>query len=460
MTRRLTGFPMKTGQLISAHHRAADLYPLPEPVSSVKILQRYVLRELIGPIVISILFFSFLMMLRQLFRYAELLLEAGVGIGIFLEFLGIISVTLIIITIPMAALLGSLLGIGRLTAENEILAMRVAGISLPRIFMPVFILAGVGSVLLMVSGFDLLPNMWKRLLSKEERIQFEILTNLEPGRPYELETDGADLSLFYEEKVPARSTDGPFTLRMEQVALRLKGGTEDIAGTNIALAEDEGEQYLADGSSMERRSEMLIFADGGLIQGNLESREVKLELEGGIVFPLSVTEIKYPDDSKDWKINDMESETHLRFSSMIRYIRPEVDEGDLEEGDPRLLTLSELRETVKQLPEGSINSQDKGERRQWERHLATRNELYRRLTLPWSLLAFVLIAIPLAVELRPRAKSLAFILALFLLILYYVMLTLAGAIGMANSPYTFLAFMSPNLLIGGVGILLFWRVLR
>src|SRR5690606_10995333 len=105
----------------------------------VGILQRYVLKELVAPIFLSILFFTFIMLLGQLFQMAELLLEARVGWQVLLEILATAAVSLIILTIPMAVLMGSLIGIGRLTAENELLSMRVAGIPLSRIFWPLIL---------------------------------------------------------------------------------------------------------------------------------------------------------------------------------------------------------------------------------------------------------------------------------------------------------------------------------
>lgn len=423
------------------------------------ILQRYILRELAGPIILSILFFSFLMMLRQLFKFAELLLEAGVSFDILLEFLGIIMLTLIIITIPMAALLGSLIGIGRLTGENEILAMRVGGVSLPRIFMPVFVFALLGSVALMWCGFNLLPNMINRLTQKQERIQFEIITNLDPGRLYELETDEADISLFYEERLPRERGDTPFTLRMHQVALRLEGDAEELVGAELAT----GPASVTDPETgVERReqNESLIFAEDGVIQGDLDTRTVSLSLSNGIVFPVKTIIESRPEGEKAYYREDMEEESSLTFKSLLRTLKPKSEYEGADQLDPRQMTLGKLREITSAEP-GTSMLKDNGDlRKEWRFYLSARNELFQRFTLPWSLLAFVLIAVPLAVELRPRAKSFAFIMALVLILLYYVMLTTAGAIGMTYSPFTFLAYLSPNLLIGGIGIYLFWKVQR
>lgn len=423
------------------------------------ILQRYVLKELAGPTILSVLFFSFLMMLRQLFSYAELLLEAGVGFDIFMEFVGIIAATLIIITVPMAALMGCLVGIGRLTSENEILAMRVGGVSLPKIFLPVFVISTLGSLGLMWCGFTLLPGLINHLADKRERIQFEILTNLEPGRLYDLETTGADVALFYEERAPAEHGDSPFTLRMSQVALRLEGEAEDLVGTDVAFERDDIVDPVT-GTRIKQLSEALIFAQSGMIRGDLNTRGVELELDDGTIFPITVLEVRPKEGRSTYRRENPERETTITFESLAREMKPESDFDDLDRMDPRQMQFAELRAIANQEPEGQMVDRRGRMTEEWEAYLEVRNEMFQRLSLPWSLLAFVLIAVPLAVELRPRAKSFAFIVSLALITIYYVMITAAGAVGMANSPFTFAAYLSPNILIGGIGLFLFWRVQR
>jgi lipopolysaccharide export system permease protein len=120
-----------------------------------RILQTYVLKELFAPTVVSLAFFTLLLLLRHFFTLAEVLLNASVGIGLIFELAGIIVVTLFSLTIPMAALLGVLIGIGRMTSDNEILAIRVAGISLFPVFVPVFVLAALTSLLLVAGNREI-----------------------------------------------------------------------------------------------------------------------------------------------------------------------------------------------------------------------------------------------------------------------------------------------------------------
>lgn len=429
-----------------------------------RILRWYVLRELIGPILISGLFFSFLLMLRQLFTFAELFLEAGVGINIFFEFLGIVCVTLLIITVPMAALLGSMVGIGRMTSENEILAMRVAGFSLQRIFFPVFLFAALGSLGLMYCGFEVLPSMLEKLADKEEKLKFEVITNLAPGRNYQVDVkDGADIDLFYENRLPLEPGDGPYTLRMKHVALHLEGGARDIV--HQGKKEKKKNAVIQDGQSINKT---MIFADQGIIRGNLDDREIIIDLIDGTLIPVSFSSIRNRSEDKESRFRtDLGEETTLKFASLSRTIKPKTEDKKLANDiDPRQLNFLQLREVLRVPPDQdpqdpmAWDSEAKSPPKRWRYYLNCRNEMYQRLSLPWSLLAFVLIAVPLAVELRPRAKSISFILSILMIMLYYVVITSAGALGMSNSPYTLLAYLSPNFLLGGIGLFLFWRVQR
>ncbi|MCC6546772.1 LptF/LptG family permease [Candidatus Sumerlaeota bacterium] len=406
------------------------------------ILQRYIIRELAWPVLMSILFFSFILLLRQLFRFAEMLLEAGVGFGMFLQIVFIVTITLMIITIPMAALMGCMIGISRLTNENEILAMRVSGLSLGKLFLPVFAAAAIGSAILMWSGFDLLPSMIRRLTDKSDELTFQVLTNLEPGRNYDdLSPKGSKIGLFFEKVMPKQPNDGPFTLRMSKVALRVEGDTGGLTGANIRKSDDK-----------DAKKETLFFANEGIIKGELQDRRVTITLGDGTVVPVNR--------------EDTAKEIRVQFETLNHVISPGDAQPTTVLMDPRQMTLAELREATTSEPataEFYSNPKRKTLSPEWNHFLTARNELFQRFTLPWSLLAFVLIAVPLAVELRPRAKTLAFFISISLIITYYVMNTLAGAIGtMQGSSYavTLFFYLLPNLLIGGAGVFLFWRSQR
>ena len=399
-------------------------------------LQRYIIKELLPPITLSILFFTVLMLLRQLFSLAEILLEARVGWEVFAEVIFIVTVTLTTLTVPMAALLGTLIGLGRLTSENEILAIRVGGVSLWRVFAPLFLLSLVGSGVLLWANMGPLPRLVKQLANKKTQIQFEILTQLEAGRYYDsLAPRGTSMALYFGQNGAPQPGDGKYTLRMERVAIRFQGDLERVAAGTTGGNRDR---------SAER--EMLFFARTGTLIGDLETRSLRLILEDGTVMPIDRTQ---PAQS-----------AMLRFEKLERTLSPKIDDGGVDAFDLKGMSYDELTKFVAKAPTG--DRVDKAGRMgsRWRSYLSGRNELYSRFTLPFSLFAFMLIAVPMAVEIRPRAKSVAFLLALGLIVFYYLIFTWAGAVGMSNSPYALAAFISPNVVIGLIGIFLFWRSQR
>jgi len=77
-------------------------------------------------------------------------------------------------TIPMAVLIGVLLGLGRMAADSEIIALTALGIGRRRILLPVGVLAFTGAVATMLMTLWLAPYhcapfaSWKRILSRRK----------------------------------------------------------------------------------------------------------------------------------------------------------------------------------------------------------------------------------------------------------------------------------------------------
>ncbi len=102
-------------------------------------LDLYFYEELIPNYVYGLLFFTFLMMLNQLFYLIKLYTVYSVPVSqIFLLLFNLIPF-LLSYTIPLAILPSYLITMGRLSSDSEIIAMRSCGISTIRIFLPGFV---------------------------------------------------------------------------------------------------------------------------------------------------------------------------------------------------------------------------------------------------------------------------------------------------------------------------------
>lgn len=102
----------------------------------VKILDRYVVRELLPPFLMVVGVFAVILVGDILFVLTEYLARGQVGLVTLLRLLYYKTPHILVFTFPVAMLVACLLGIGRLTKDGEITALRMTGLSHTRIFLP------------------------------------------------------------------------------------------------------------------------------------------------------------------------------------------------------------------------------------------------------------------------------------------------------------------------------------
>ncbi len=138
-----------------------------------RILDRYIFREVIRHAFLGLLIFTFVLFVPKLVRLMEVFVRHSGSVSqILILFLCIVP-SLLVFTIPMAVLIGVLLGLGRMSMDSEIIAITSLGISRKRILAPVGILAAVGAAL------TLLMTLWLAPLSLRtgRSLEFTLLTS-------------------------------------------------------------------------------------------------------------------------------------------------------------------------------------------------------------------------------------------------------------------------------------------
>jgi len=124
-----------------------------------RLLDRYIGREVASHAVLGLAVFTFVFFIPQLVRLMDLVVRHSGGVGtVALLFLCVLPPVLVF-TIPMAVLVGVLIGLGRLSADSEIVALHASGISLRRLLLP------IGAVALGCSLVTLLITSWLSPLS-------------------------------------------------------------------------------------------------------------------------------------------------------------------------------------------------------------------------------------------------------------------------------------------------------
>src|SRR6266566_9156129 len=104
-----------------------------------KILTRYILKEIFGPTLLGLLFYTSIILMKQLFDLAGMIIRQSLSLGTVMHLLGLSLPHIVVLTIPMSLLFGILIAVGRLSSDSEIIAMRALGISTKTIYLPVFL---------------------------------------------------------------------------------------------------------------------------------------------------------------------------------------------------------------------------------------------------------------------------------------------------------------------------------
>lgn len=144
-----------------------------------KHLDRYILKELMGPFFLGIFILLFILIMQQILKLMELVINKGIGLvdvaALFLQLLP----SFFLVTFPMAVMMATVTTFNRLSADNEIIALHAVGISIMRLMRPVFLFALIIALVTLWMGAlsgsskDAFKSMAVKLLLKRVSVGLE-----------------------------------------------------------------------------------------------------------------------------------------------------------------------------------------------------------------------------------------------------------------------------------------------
>lgn len=140
------------------------------------------LKSYLGPYVMTFFIVVFILLMQFLWKYIDDLVGKGLDLKTISELLLYTSASLVPMALPLATMLASIMTFGNLGENNELIAMKSAGISLQRIFMPLVILSVFVSIGAFFFANNVLPftNLKMRSLLYDVQRQRPEL-NIKPG---------------------------------------------------------------------------------------------------------------------------------------------------------------------------------------------------------------------------------------------------------------------------------------
>src|SRR5439155_25606763 len=144
-----------------------------------RIPTRYILKEVASHSLIGLLVFTFVIYIRYLVHVLELVVRHDIRASALLTLFLLPIPGILVLTIPMAVIVGTLIGLGRMAADGEVIAARASGVGLGHFVRPVMIYALAGWTLTSWMSLFLAPQAARRLV----RLEAELLTS---QAPYEI----------------------------------------------------------------------------------------------------------------------------------------------------------------------------------------------------------------------------------------------------------------------------------
>ncbi len=361
-----------------------------------RILTRYILKEILSHALLGGVLFTFILYMRDLGRILALVVHNSSSlISVLKIFLFILPNTLVV-TIPMSVLVGILLGLSRLAADSEITAMRASGIGVLNFVRIASIVAVAGWGAGLANSLYFAPRASAALLQLENSLATQQAS-------YEIQP-----RVFYEDFKD-------YVLYVQEV----RAGTGVANWRNIFLAD------LSDPGTLR------IISAGQATVVNDQDSVLRMRLRDGVehqtdagqpnqytISTFAATDLPLPLSDKD--------ETHLGRSDAPILAVPTSE------------LLARSRGAAAKTPDGK----------------AALIEINKRLSYPAACLVLMMVGVPLGMATRRGGKSAGFVLTILLVFIYYFLSIIGVALARQGKVPPFAGVWLANVAFGIGGIVL------
>ncbi len=382
-----------------------------------RLIDRYIGRELLTTALFAVATLSLVLVLGQIFKkLAELVIDHNLPATFIITFIAYFLPLSLTFSIPWGFLTAVLLVFGRLSAGNELTALRTAGVSIPRIARPVLVLA------VLFSGVCLWINLYvaPRAQQNLKNAFFEVATNN-----------------------PAAAFNG------DQVIT-------DFPGKKIYVGKMTGnllENVHVFNLNEYDKPMQVVYARQGRLETDLANKQIKMRLEDS----------RY--EQRDESDPDNLTPGHLHDGiTMGEFVYPisleELYKKKQRRPHVETLVYSELRTELKNLSatEKTVPRNEMGEFR--KKQATTRTEFNKRFSFSLACFTFALIGIPLGVTAHRQETSIGFGISLGVAFTYFFIILVVNIFREKASLHPELLIWLPNAIFLFLGSVLFFRLSR
>lgn len=425
------------------------------------ILRLYLIKEQIAPFLFSFSVIMFLLVLDTILQQVDMILGRGVSWEVATELFFLHTAWQVALAVPMSVLAGSLMAFGRLSGDNELVAMRTLGVSVFGLIMPALLAGTVLAALLVIFNDRVLPdfNHRARLLTMDIRrkrptVAFQDRAGIliDDFRDYHILIGEVDDRSGLKDVLIYKYGPGgyPLTLTAREGSIGFSAESDDVFLTLI-----DGEIHQLDDTNPD------VFVTG-------DFKKLTLRLgEGGRHLSRTVSGYR----------NDREMDIRSMWERVTRY---ETAADSLLSG--AAANWADFTERAVFGPKGDVSEVKRLERRgdsvdlrrvtgrvSSDATLAGHKsrqagrlmvEIHKKLSIPVACIVFVMVGAPLGIRVRRGGAATGAALSIGFFLVYWIFLISGEKLADRAVIAPWVAMWSPNIVIGLIGIALMWSLSR
>lgn len=363
-----------------------------------KIAHGYILREILPLFGITAAALTFIFLLNKIFLWMDLVLNKNVPFwDVFLLYVSVIPFFMAM-TIPMSALVATLLAFGRLSSDLEVTAFKSSGVHLFHLVAPVLVFGLVLTGIMVFFNDRILPA--SNFLMK--KVSYRIVKN------------------------------------RAHVAIKERVFIRDFEGCQIYIDRQERDGLLSDIKVFMKKSPQeplqTVIARSGRLITNPETLQVYLRLNDGVA---------------TWNGSDRyQTYNRLHFRNYLYHLNLSSS----------LANLAAAKKDFMEMDLGELRNEIVRTYHDPQRHRRLEVEYQKRLSLPFACLVVTWLSSILGLWFR-RGGFLAFAYGVLLVFIYYLLFVLGEAMSLKQGLDPVVGTWGANLLFAAVGFLLYWVVI-
>ncbi|KAA3635036.1 MAG: YjgP/YjgQ family permease [Calditrichaeota bacterium] len=426
-----------------------------------KILSRYILKEHFAPFFFAFFTITFLLVIDYVPKITDSVMDKDISLWVALELLGLNLAWMLALSVPMSALVATLMAFGRLTSDFEIIAIKASGINMIRILIPVLLAGGVLTYGMIEFNDKILPDLNKKarelrgdISAMRPTLVFRsgIFISDIPGYLVLLDEINHKTSEVKNVRITdTKQPEAPKIIIAENGFLKMTDGNKNMQFTLF-----NGEIHSLDAEDINNYRKVEFKEQVINITGTGSELERK-ESQHRYDREMSISDMQDRVVTSAEQLKPNRNNISTRLEEHADYLFADSFVYKSEVSDPDSAALIYVKNSVNNLS-NTYDRSMKNIKRAKGNMAKFKIEIYKKYSIPFAIIAFILIGAPLGILTKKKGMGVAITISITLFVFYWASLIVGEDIADRQIMSPFWAMWIANFIIGAIGLYLLYLV--